>query len=606
MSEISVLFAVEAEQLLLTEMYDEAIELCNSGLNVYPEYASAYGIIARALQQLGRSSEATEVINNAVKQFPTNRLLKTIAEDIKKQAVIIAANEAIDFAKSTTNSNSEFDLDSMIQSSIDNNPYLTKSELLSMPEDVQYNSSVIDEYNIDSEEDIIHELKTDDDEFDWSAFSAITNSDSTIINEPISNNDIDELVANENEVIDEPISNNDIDELVANENEVIDEPLASDNQTMDINAFEDANDQEFDINALINETFSGIISTKDDIELNSDSPELDYDLDLKSNTEDLKSSEFDILQDNDTNEFTDGSSEFQSTTSDVSDSDIFEFNDDSEDADDNSANEALLSELYDSIDSEEATPAIEGHINNDDFLINLTTKLNAVNSELPILSPEETALASAQVYDFSQSTYEDELGEIDDNIITTSDDSVVTSAELVEEEIPTHLTEYIGLKGFAEKMMYSDSVFDRKIRARHLSLIPGLDNSPIRELRYIQKKTYSYQSLPQEPEYCVQALMPKDGQSDFASLFGFKSFQEQSAHIIADTIELNSSKKTATDVKKDIITETIANIYVLQGAYQEAIKAYSDLAEQYPDKREYFEKKISDTIAKEENNIIKE
>lgn len=594
MSEISVLFAVEAEQLLLAEMYEEAIELCNSGLNVYPEYASAYGIIARALQQLGRSSEATEIINNAVKQFPTNRLLKTIAEDIELQTSnleTIAKN--LDDSK---NSKSDFDLDDMIQSTIDNNPF----------------------HNFDS---IIPEDNDGLANFEHNEIEQISDNEFVVIPSEEVDNSLDDIVINTNDKIDSynsildetinPDSDFNIDDLFSNNIPSSNEIHTTDEQNSNIN---------LDIEQELNELVSNAnveINTIDTFIANEG---LDIDAEIGTSSlsdieqyETIKSDEqinpLETFAENNISDFNiEVTNNLEEHVSDNFDSE-FEESDYAEDSiEDNSENEALLAQLYNEIDAEdEDTSPIAGHVNNDDFLLNLTAKLSAVNSALPVISPEADPLASAQVYDFSQSTYEDELGEIDEEIISELPFAASTdnSIENAQEEIPTHLAQYVGLNGFALKLMRSDSVFDRKIRSRHLSLIPGLDNSPIRELRYIQKKTYSYQSLPQEPDYCVKALLPKDDQSDFASLFGFKSFQEQSSHIIDNSIETNASK-SSTEVKKDLITETIANIYVLQGAYQEAINAYSDLADQYPDKREYFEKKIRDTIAKEENNLIKE
>jgi hypothetical protein len=42
----------------------------------------------------------------------------------------------------------------------------------------------------------------------------------------------------------------------------------------------------------------------------------------------------------------------------------------------------------------------------------------------------------------------------------------------------------------------------------------------------------------------------------------------------------------------------MAEIYVMQGAMEAAIKAFETLAEQNPDRKEYFEEKISDLKAK--------
>ncbi len=620
MSEISVLFAVEAEQLLLAEMYEEAIELCNAGLNVYPEYASAYGIIARALQQLDRRAEAVEIINNAIKQFPTNRLLKTIADDIENQP--LASPEV---NSQSTENKSEFSLDDLVSSASDNNPLISNDEIF----DIDSTTTDDEENSMQTSEDILQELKEEDQEFDWSAFTDSAQSIDTnnndfnideVVNEQnqddnevnIEDFNIDEVVNEQNqnsddvnledfnidEVVNEQIQNSDDVNLEDfNIDEVVNEQNQDDNEVN----IDDVNLEDFNIDEVVNE------QNQDDNEINIDDVNLeDFNIDEVVNEQNQDDNEVNIddvnLEDFNIDEVVNGNIEIEEEIADY------------QTDEDTSENEDLLAQLYEDIENEDSNTPIEGHVSNDEFLTNLTTKLEIVNSSLPKLTPEEEAMAQAQVYNFAESTYEDELGEIDDTIqpeiqiedIETASEKLKTKSDDENESpIPEHLLEYVGMKGFASKLMTAEAMFDKKIKARNLSLIPGMDNSPIRDLRFIQKKTYSYQSLPIEPEFCVQPMLPKDGQADFAGLFGFKSFQEVNTHIIDSSEEAKANKST-TDVKKDIITETIANIYVLQGAYQEAIKAYSDLAEQYPDKREYFEKKISDTIAKEENNIIKE
>lgn len=622
MSEISVLFAVEAEQLLLAEMYEEAIELCNAGLNVYPEYASAYGIIARALQQLDRRTEAVEIINNAIKQFPTNRLLKTVADDIENQPLAQAQ-----MIPQSTDNKSEFDLDDLVSSASDNNPLINNDVIF----DIDSTEPDDEDNSMQTSEEILQELKEEDQEFDWAAFtSTAQSSDINIQDIDITNSkvdteefNIDELVnSKEVEITDAEVDAEEfnLDDLVNSQDAEVDaEEFNLDDlinsQDVEITDTE-VDTEEFNLDDLVASQVEEISKTEVDAEefnlddlVNSQVDEItDEDVDTKDfNIDDLvNNQDVEIIDD----EVATDDFDIDELVNNQDEEEI----DDYETDEDTSENEALLAQLYEDIEDEDNDIEIEGHVSNDEFLTNLTTKLEIVNSALPKLAPEEEAMAQAQVYNFAESTYEDELGEIDDSIVTevpTDDIQTEIIPEIVESNnedespIPEHLLEYVGLKGFASKLMYAEVMFDKKIKARNLSLIPGMDNSPIRDLRFVLKKTYSYQSLPNEPEFCVQSILPKDGQADFAGLFGFKSFQETNAHIIDSSVE-EKANRTTKEVKKDIITETIANIYVLQGAYQEAIKAYSDLAEQYPDKREYFEKKISDTIAKEENNIIKE
>ena len=73
MEEISLLFAVEAEQYLLAGMIEEAIELCVKGIQAYPGYAAGYSILAMAYRQKGENEKAREAVNSASENQPFQR-----------------------------------------------------------------------------------------------------------------------------------------------------------------------------------------------------------------------------------------------------------------------------------------------------------------------------------------------------------------------------------------------------------------------------------------------------------------------------------------------------------------------------------------------------
>lgn len=83
MNEISLMFAVEAEQLLLAGLPEEAIELCNQGLELYPNYASAISVLARAYASFGNIQKANQVINSAQEYLPKN-IFTNIKESFDK------------------------------------------------------------------------------------------------------------------------------------------------------------------------------------------------------------------------------------------------------------------------------------------------------------------------------------------------------------------------------------------------------------------------------------------------------------------------------------------------------------------------------------------
>jgi len=65
MDEISPLFALEAEQLLLSGFAEEAIEICNNGLAVYPDYPVARVILARAYNFIGKNEQSELILKEA-------------------------------------------------------------------------------------------------------------------------------------------------------------------------------------------------------------------------------------------------------------------------------------------------------------------------------------------------------------------------------------------------------------------------------------------------------------------------------------------------------------------------------------------------------------
>jgi hypothetical protein len=80
---ISPTFALQAHTLLQTGKVEEAIALCERGLEVYPDYATAYGILARAYEQMEKSSTAAAVLERGIQRLPLERSLlrmKTLKE----------------------------------------------------------------------------------------------------------------------------------------------------------------------------------------------------------------------------------------------------------------------------------------------------------------------------------------------------------------------------------------------------------------------------------------------------------------------------------------------------------------------------------------------
>lgn len=80
MSNISPLFAVEAEELLKAGRAQEAIELCKQGIEAFPNYTIAYGILARAHSAIGDTAVAESVLENAAQHFPRSKTIRKIVD----------------------------------------------------------------------------------------------------------------------------------------------------------------------------------------------------------------------------------------------------------------------------------------------------------------------------------------------------------------------------------------------------------------------------------------------------------------------------------------------------------------------------------------------
>lgn len=80
MSNISPLFAVEAEELLKSGRAQEAIDLCNKGIEAFPNYSIAYGILARAHSAIGDTAVAESVLENAAQHFPRSKTIRKIVD----------------------------------------------------------------------------------------------------------------------------------------------------------------------------------------------------------------------------------------------------------------------------------------------------------------------------------------------------------------------------------------------------------------------------------------------------------------------------------------------------------------------------------------------
>ncbi len=83
MTELSPLFAIEAEKLLEQGRVPEAIDLCRQGIEEYPDYASAFGTLAKAYKLIGEQDQLDSTIRGAMERFPLIRTIKNIKVNVE-------------------------------------------------------------------------------------------------------------------------------------------------------------------------------------------------------------------------------------------------------------------------------------------------------------------------------------------------------------------------------------------------------------------------------------------------------------------------------------------------------------------------------------------
>jgi tetratricopeptide (TPR) repeat protein len=80
---VSVTFAVKAQQLLEEGNAGEAIQLCRQGLDAYPNYVTAYLILARACIAVGDYIAAEEALERGLQKAPRSSTARTLRKEVK-------------------------------------------------------------------------------------------------------------------------------------------------------------------------------------------------------------------------------------------------------------------------------------------------------------------------------------------------------------------------------------------------------------------------------------------------------------------------------------------------------------------------------------------
>jgi len=122
MNKIDPLFAIEAEQMLLSGFTHEAIDLCCAGLLRYPDYALAYIILIRAYLLTGEIAKAEKLCDIASARFLNNKIIKNLRNEINSSLEIEAIETEIITDKNRTTIHSLINTDINLNYFSDNQP----------------------------------------------------------------------------------------------------------------------------------------------------------------------------------------------------------------------------------------------------------------------------------------------------------------------------------------------------------------------------------------------------------------------------------------------------------------------------------------------------
>ncbi len=558
MPDISPLFAVEAEKLLSEGKTDDAIELCEKGILVYPKYPVALSILAKAYRIKGEIDTANEKLA-AVEQFrPNYKAIETTKIQIAQPEFTIEpssektesqAEENID--KTIFEASKEADIDEVNSHTEEVRP----EEDIEIPKTEEENTE--DDFDINPE-DIDAIFASDDD-----------NSESTENEQNISSEENSELNVEPEENI---IIEGEFDPTLLDE--IADELYDKDTQEEVELTYDISDNLTAELDNLIGDieetnTFIAEATPEDATKQQIITHDMTSSIDSIGNINEVS----DTLQ----------AIEEEPTEFDLnSELDDLEYDEDLE---------GISDEL--SFDDEEEAPETPQVIETKSAEFN-------VNSELDDLE-----------YDEDLEGISDEL-QVDDIEDQTENPQIIEtkSAEQVASK-----TEEVDLSKLPKnaKMSYliDDSV--SAIRAKDVSLIPGLKTSPLQAESSVKSRNYSEQILPTHPAFpdsiSVNAITSTLGNNweensiDLDDNDIDRSGAEDNFSMLADKIknlsmpkieELDYGDEIEDYAPPTIISPTIATLLAIQGRTKEAIAAYEKLILEDPDNADAYREKIEE------------
>ena len=337
MTDLSPLFALEAEQLLLENKNDEAIELCNRGLEEFPEYPAAYAVLAQSFLEKNDIDSSKKAIEKGLGLFPEdtklNRIMTAIKSDGEKSTLYQKpekrdlsrideevfkiededidledhnAYEKPDFSKFLDNESDEIPEENVEEAEQSEDDETEEQLSVDAEPEEQISDDDIDDMfenqdEVEQSEDDEPEEQISDDDIDdmFENQDDVEQSEDDEPEEQLSDDDIDDMFENQDDVEqtedDEPeeqISDDDIDDMFENQDDVEQSGDAEPEEQLSVDDIDDMFENQDDVEQSEDDEPEEQISDDDKPEEQiSDDAETEEQYNLKENISDIESNE---------------------------------------------------------------------------------------------------------------------------------------------------------------------------------------------------------------------------------------------------------------------------------------------------------------------------
>lgn len=568
MEEISVFFAVDAEQYLISGFPQEAIDLCQRGLEAYPDYSAAYTVLARAYKALGEDDKAAEILDSAAEKFSDKRLFEPAKKNLDFVPTFLnnaPTNEAVTGISDVDQQEmSDEQVGAFIQLEPETAGCYDPAQNVSF-------ESILDEAiaQTETEDSFLSNAGTDDsDSIDLSSMLDSIETDE-IDPETIDDSDLDAAFAAEQSVvmeIDLGEGGSEIEDYQETQEDALsDQPETESTELptdFDSSLAEGMAEQR-SINPEALEYIDQALAFNPDNVTYDQSEQIE----TESNVESL-----DLQDDGSLPSLIEGEPDLVAAAEIDGESDLVAASE--VEADTELVIEEEIEVEQDIIVQEE----IEAELDN---IVDEEIEVNAAVSEMPINSA-------------------DEMPDLVTDVLASADGT--EGRTLTEEE--THEAEVRSEGNFilrAVNLAQGEEDDSRELRAGNLALIPGLDFSPLKSGTRKQTHRPIGQDLDFPPfdieleeaeEPAAYAAMPERTDTDGAerSAGGF-DFSELAAQL--EAVSIPKPRAAVAEVNDDahvsgFASETMAFIYEQQGAWEAALDSYRKLLAAKPERADFY------------------